>query len=270
MRTLDLIDPSKSHVRYNLSSFPDGQPHFALVDPHDLPNDEDLDVLCSIKSPADIATLGMAIDVVLASALAFDRISTSISVHIAYMLGARMDRRISPSQPFTLEVLATMTRGAFHGADRVRVLDPHSSATLELLGGAEAIHPDRLVTAAIRHFNPGTIVVPDEGAVRRTLQAIGRIGISLPVAMCEKKRDPETGNLSGFALVSGDVAGRDCLIVDDLCDGGGTFAGISAVLRERGARRVGLCVTHGIFSKGYPIHGIDASYCTDSFHLTST
>ena len=60
---------------------------------------------------------------------------------------------------------------------------------------------------------------------------------------------------------------EDYVIVDDLCDGGGTFIGIAKDLRERGARRVFLIVTHAIFSKGLePFRGLlDRVYCTNSF-----
>ena len=61
------------------------------------------------------------------------------------------------------------------------------------------------------------------------------------------------------------VANRIALIVDDICDGGGTFSGIAQVLRANGAEKIYLCVTHGIFSKGIEINGIDEIFTTDSY-----
>lgn len=275
MKFLDLMDPARSDIRYQRFTFPDGQPHFELPHPEDIGTLERVEVLCRFRSAADIVDVGLAIDVLLASALAFDHVPKSISLNVSYMLGARMDRRISPRHPFTLSVLADQLKLAAYGADAIRVLDPHSHDTLRLLtdeGDGErpvkavAIQPDRLVKHALEHFGShATIVIPDEGAVARTTAIVERLGLKNALARCVKKRDSETGKLSGFALVEGDVAGKDCLIVDDLCDGGGTFSGIAAVLLERGAKRVGLCVTHGVFSKGLPILGIDVVYCTDSF-----
>jgi ribose-phosphate pyrophosphokinase len=273
MKFLDLIDPAKSDIRYTRMTFPDGQPHFALVEPF-LTSPDVVEVLCRITSAADIVDVGLAMDALLSASMVSERVPSSISLNVAYMLGARMDRRIDPGTPYTLDVLARLLKVAASGVDIIRVLDPHSSQTLAQLWDYErdspthavAIPPDRLVKLALDHFGPdATIVVPDAGAITRTLVTVERLGLKNPIARCEKKRDPQTGNLSGFALVEGDVNGRDCLIVDDLCDGGGTFAGISDVLRARGAKRIGLCVTHGIFSKGLPIAGIDAVYCTDSF-----
>lgn len=83
-----------------------------------------------------------------------------------------------------------------------------------------------------------------------------------------KHRDVQSGQLTGFALLAGDVRGRDVLIVDDLCDAGGTFIGAAQVLRQHGARSVSLYVTHGIFSKGVEhllAQGIDNIYTTTSY-----
>lgn len=278
MKILDLTAPERSDIRYQRFSFPDGQPHFELPHPEDIGTLERVEVLCRIRSAADIVDVGLAMDVLLASSLAFDQISRSISLNVAYMLGARMDRRISPRHPFTLNVISDLLKVAAHGADRVRVLDPHSPETLRQLYDerdsespmrAEAIPPDRLVKLALEHFgDDATIVIPDAGAVTRTTAIVERLGLKNAIARCVKKRDSATGKLSGFALEEGDVAGKDCLIVDDLCDGGGTFSGIAEVLRVAGAVGVSLCVTHGVFSRGFRIPGIDRTYCTDSFGVS--
>jgi ribose-phosphate pyrophosphokinase len=62
------------------------------------------------------------------------------------------------------------------------------------------------------------------------------------------------------------IGDKDCLIVDDLCDGGYTFITLADKLRKNGARRVYLYVSHGLFSKGFPplFAKIDHIYCTNS------
>ncbi|CCJ77069.1 Ribose-phosphate pyrophosphokinase [Cronobacter muytjensii 530] len=68
--------------------------------------------------------------------------------------------------------------------------------------------------------------------------------------------------------MDGDVKDKAVLIVDDLCDAGGTFIGSAQVLRDAGARSVSLYVTHGVFSKGVENllnNGIDQLYTTTSF-----
>lgn len=65
-------------------------------------------------------------------------------------------------------------------------------------------------------------------------------------------------------IYKGDIL-EECWIVHNLCDGGGYFTDISKKLRERGAKKVGLIVAHGIFSKGLPIPGIDEIITTNSY-----
>jgi ribose-phosphate pyrophosphokinase len=97
-------------------------------------------------------------------------------------------------------------------------------------------------------WKPQTILFPDEGANRRYCDQIAG-SYDYGLAYATKKRDPLTGKLSGFEVPEIDPASR-VMIVDDICDGGGTFIGIADKLglpREQMA----LYVTHGIFSKGF-------------------
>jgi ribose-phosphate pyrophosphokinase len=75
----------------------------------------------------------------------------------------------------------------------------------------------------------------------------------------------KTGQLSGFHTNIADFEGKTCFIVDDICDGGGTFVGLAALLKSRHAGKIVLIVSHGIFSKGFDLANIDAIYTTDSF-----
>lgn len=265
MKFLDLIKPEKSDIPYTRMMFPDGQPHFRLTEP-DAIGDNPIEVLCRIKSATDILDLGLALDCLWPFALSQSNWNHVINLNVAYLLGARMDRRIDSAQPSTLFVIAAMLNGVTGMASNIRILDPHSTVSTDLVRKSQAVGASRLVKLALDHFNPeAVIVIPDAGAVTRTTAIVDRLALKNPVARCVKKRDSDTGKLSGFALKESDVSGRDCLIVDDLCDGGGTFSGIADVLHAAGADRVALCVTHGIFSKGLEIEGIDRSYCTDSY-----
>jgi ribose-phosphate pyrophosphokinase len=260
-------DDVPGDVPYQLYEFPDGQPHFKLDG--GISEWDHVQIITRIESAADVLVLGLAVDSV--RSLCKGR----ISVNIAYMLGARMDRRIAPGQPATLHVLAAMLNAACSEAHDVRILDPHSQVTLDLVNRSTAILPTRLLEVALhniatRHDSIPVVVVPDAGAVGRTRELMHAVKARNFVVNCGKKRDSETGKLSGFELLSGTegLRGEHCLIVDDLCDGGGTFAGIATVLREAGAKSVSLCVTHGIFSKDLPIQGIDHVYTTDSYSDT--
>jgi ribose-phosphate pyrophosphokinase len=80
-----------------------------------------------------------------------------------------------------------------------------------------------------------------------------------------KERDLRTGALTNFKTTSDNLEGKTCFIVDDICDGGGTFVGTAKMLKEKGAAKVVLIVSHGIFSKGSTIAEVDEIYTTDSF-----
>lgn len=92
------------------------------------------------------------------------------------------------------------------------------------------------------------IIVPDAGAAKKINAHSGGI------TFCSKTRDPITGKLSGFNVPP--VATRPhtekLILIDDICDGGGTFIGIAEKLQEyREKHKLVLYVTHGIFSKGF-------------------
>ncbi|MEL6720431.1 MAG: phosphoribosyltransferase family protein [Bacteroidota bacterium] len=61
----------------------------------------------------------------------------------------------------------------------------------------------------------------------------------------------KTGQLSDFQVYANDLNAKNCLIVDDICDGGRTFIGLAEALKHKGANRLYLAVSHGIFSYGF-------------------
>src|SRR5690606_20401798 len=106
-------------------------------------------------------------------------------------------------------------------------------------------------------YNP-IIISPDAGSNKKIKDLAkyiheldgGDTGNVITVVKCDKSRDVSTGNISGFEVYSDDLQGRDCIIVDDICDGGGTFIGLAQELEKKNAGSLYLIVTHGIFSKG--------------------
>jgi ribose-phosphate pyrophosphokinase len=271
---INLNRPERGDIAFKQFTFPDGQPHCEF-DPNSISNAAALgpiDVVTSIQSGNDLLAIGLALEA-LKSIVCNPPVR--IRLNISYLLGARMDRRIALGRPATLAVIAAMIKTWQSLLDEVRVLDVHSSMSKELLPTMTALLPDALLRFALQDLDYGKstsaskaqplLVIPDAGAVTRVLAMMERLGIEQPVARCVKKRDSQTGKLSGFELIEGDVQGRSALIVDDICDGGGTFSGISKILRAAGASKVSLCVTHGVFSKGLNIEGVDQIYCTDSY-----
>ncbi len=256
---INLNHPERGDLAVKFFRFPDGQNH-CEIDPA-LVTSSVVELIVAITSADDLLNLGLLIDA-LSSINKEPRLQ--INLNISYLLGARMDRRIAQGQPATLQVIAAILQSWSSQLSHIRILDLHSSVAHQWIKPLEILVPDSLVQVALKDEQT-VIVCPDAGAVPRTLAIIERLKLKNPVARCAKKRDSQTGKLSGFELVSGELMGKKALIVDDICDGGGTFSGIAAVLRAHGATHVDLCVTHGVFSKGIAVAGIDLIYASDSY-----
>lgn len=164
---------------------------------------------------------------------------------LPYMPGARADR----GTPFGLSVYADFVRNL--ELNQIILFDPHSGATGDELHAAAdtltIVHSDELfdqvTMRAVLNGYDG-IIAPDKGAKRRA-QAVADVA-GLPVYTATKERDEATGKLSNFQLELPEEG--KFLIIDDICDGGGTFLGLLAA-SGRGMGMVDLYVSHGVFSK---------------------
>ncbi len=165
---------------------------------------------------------------------------------LPYLPGARQDRANPTGDVgFMLQTVARMVNT--YRFDEVVVVDPHSEMAGALFDRFRPYPYERLYgllnkeTAAVDYH---AVIAPDHGAVARANLAAEVLG--LPVVQAEKTRDPADGSLSGFAVNV--EKGKHYIVVDDICDGGGTFIGLGDVIWEQGAT-ADLFVTHGIFSK---------------------
>ncbi|OIN60046.1 ribose-phosphate diphosphokinase [Arsenicibacter rosenii] len=262
MLTLNLLEPAASAIAFERFLFPDGQPHITIKT-ESLPDHRESCRIITRMANANDVLLALLVHQTL-STLGFERIELVIS----YLTGARMDRVMTNGEPFSLKVIAGIINMA--GFHKVAVFDPHSNVSTALLNRSHAIDNTRFVSDAIQNdqarFPAGNwcLVSPDAGALKKVHDVAQVIGAG-HVVECLKTRDVKTGKLSGFKVFDGDLAGKTCYIADDICDGGGTFIGIAGQLRKHNAGRVVLIVSHGIFSKGFSLAGIDAIYTTDSF-----
>jgi ribose-phosphate pyrophosphokinase len=252
------ISSRSGPIAYKSFNFSDSQPHveiqaYRIEDGH-------VWIEAPIRSGQELLEILVAKD-------ALDSMGVLTSLNIRYLLGARMDRRIGRAQPFTLQVIARLINSA--GFKKVRVLDPHSEVSLALLD-AEPMYPVHAASCVLGHYNhyDTVVVAPDSGAKDRVqrLLKLSTDGPPFTMVPCQKTREIGTGALSDFIVLDQSlVNGQKCLIMDDLCDGGATFIKLAPKLREAGARSVDLFVTHGIFSRGTRLEGIDTIYTTDSY-----
>ncbi len=203
---------------------------------------EDVFVLQSTSFPANdnIMELLIAID-------ALRRASARrITAVIPYFGYARQDRKVAPRTPISAKLVANLIVAA--GANRVLTLDLHAGQ----IQGFFDIPVDNLfaVPVFVNHIqknflNENLIVVsPDVGGLVRARSIASRISVDL--AIVDKRRP--TAGVSEVMNIIGEVEGRNCLIVDDIVDSGGTLCNAADALLERGARSVCAYITHGVLS----------------------
>lgn len=185
-----------------------------------------------------------------------------LGLFLPYFPGARQDRR--ESGPFTLKLYADAINRL--GADVVVTVDPHSDVLSALVERVQVIKPYTVMPAEVSEAPLSGWICPDAGAEKRVLDAARVLGIKT-ILHARKLRDPSTGKLSGFQCDTIPHPGR-YVVVDDICDGGGTFIGLAKALTPANKDyTLDLWVSHGIFSHG--LAGLqpyyDRIYTTDSF-----
>lgn len=162
-------------------------------------------------------------------------------LEIPYLPYARQDKDIANGATFALYAFARLLN-ALH-FNTVICTDAHSSVSSELIERLTVSYHAIEIFKAQRAVKADLFCYPDAGALKKYNALLGA-----PYVYATKERDQATGDLSGCA-VHGDVNGMCVLIVDDLCDGGGTFIALANTLNHRGALEVNLYVSHGLFTK---------------------
>ncbi|MDJ0335951.1 ribose-phosphate diphosphokinase [Salinibacterium sp. G-O1] len=165
---------------------------------------------------------------------------------------ARQDKKGRGREPISARLIADLYKAA--GADRIMSVDLHAAQIQGFFDGPV----DHLfaMPVLLKHFqeilDPSTLTVvsPDMGRVR--VADIWSDKLGAPLAIIHKRRDPLVPNQVTVHDIVGDVAGRVCLIVDDMIDTGGTILKAADALKEAGATRVVVAATHAIFSAPAP------------------
>lgn len=162
-----------------------------------------------------------------------------INLFMPYIPNARQDRVKTDEDVFTLKYFAEIINNLNFKA--VYVLDPHSAVSEALIENISIGIPDKLIKKTIEDCKPDLLFYPDEGAMKRYLGMITK-----EYAFGIKKRDWQSGKIEGLD-VCGDIEkikGKNVLIIDDICSRGGTFYHSAKKLKELGANKIYLYVTH--------------------------
>jgi len=162
---------------------------------------------------------------------------------------ARQDRKAAGREPITARLVADMLKAA--GAKRMISIDLHSGQIQGFFDGpVDHLTAMPVLEKYVRENAVEPVIVsPDAGRIKvaeRMAQHLGNIGADL--AFIYKRRPKGTTNVAEAAEVMGDVAGRTCVLTDDMIDTGGTIVAAAELLKKRGAKEVWAMATHGLLS----------------------
>ncbi len=172
-----------------------------------------------------------------------------ISVVAPFYPYARQDKKHQGREPISAKLMADLFKTA--GADRLMSVDLHASQTMGFFDGpvdhlwAMPVLVDYVRTRV--DLSNVAVVSPDAGRIRVAEKWANKLG-GCPLAFVHKTRDTTRPNVAVANRVVGDVSGRQCVLVDDLIDTGGTIAEAVKVLKGAGATDVIVVATHGVLS----------------------
>lgn len=254
MKIIDSDDYSAAGIETMF--FPGGEPHVKVPF-----FSEPLLLHLKLRTWNDVGFAALLLD-----ALARQPQNMGANVFVPYFPGARQDRTDGRAA-LTVEVMANLL-GRGHP---MTFFDTHSDVTSRHMirrGPVNELRPaDLAIPRSLADY--AGVIIPDHGAVARATAFRDRFIPDRPLIACAKKRDSQSGRLSGYEMSPLLRAGR-YIIVDDICDGGGTFNLLAKAFREdplAPRSSLELFVSHGIFSKGLDAidSAIDHIITTDSW-----
>jgi ribose-phosphate pyrophosphokinase len=168
-----------------------------------------------------------------------------VTAVIPYFGYARSDKKDRPRVPIAAKLVANLITMA--GADRILAVDLHASQ----IQGFFDIPVDHIFAAPLmvnyfkeNPFEDMVVVAPDTGGAERARAYAKRLDAGL--ALCDKRR--ERANVAEVMNIVGEVKDKNCLIIDDMCDTGGTICKVADALYKEGANRIFAGFTHAVLS----------------------
>lgn len=219
---------------YKITRFPDSQPHIKLNIKRGF---SAVSIRCAITSPEKLLLLLQTVNAIKRNG------HTLGGLMVPYLMGARYDRLMADGDSLDLEVIADLINSC--DFREVKLFDVHSDVSLALIHRSNNVDNGTLVSAYVQE--DAVLIVPDAGAAKKAERYLKWRPNITSVSHCSKSRDLNTGHIKLTVLDPGSLAGRNCVIIDDICDGGATFLSIAEQIKPA---HLTLIVSHGIFSKG--------------------
>ena len=201
--------------------------------------DEDVIILQSTTNPANeyLMELFLLADTAKRSGC------NSITAVIPYFGYSRQDRPSYEYGPISASLVARLIETS--GIDKVVTVDMHSKQSEGFFKiGVKNIDPTDLFIPVLQKNSNYITISPDIGGLPRARMLASKLGTDL--AIINKKRNPQGQCM--MSDVIGNVIGKDCIIIDDIVDTGGTLCKAAKLLMQNGARSVSACITHAVFS----------------------
>lgn len=275
MKILNLAYPEKSEIKFTISRFPDGQQDLTLLPYSEQPYaimDDEVCIFSRFNSFKDLELIICATKVLRRSWR-----NLSIKLYIPYLLGARSDRQFQEGgTSYLVDVVAPILNSL--NFKEIEVLDIHSDVAAACIPSLRSTMNKGLVRSTIDILygrdnriseDPNFVLIsPDSGATKKMYTLAKLLEFKGSIVTCSKNRGTD-GKLSHTAVpIYQEHNNKDCIIIDDICDGGATFVNIAKEIKKGAFKgKLYLIVTHGIFSKGYAelLNYFDAIYCTNSY-----
>jgi ribose-phosphate pyrophosphokinase len=232
----------ETNFHYKSFIFPCGERHIQILDIEDMPSNET--VIWEFEKNEELIEL-----LLIANALR-EMGGKLRYLDLPYVPFSRQDRVNGLGECFSLKVFCHQIN--LLRIEKVRIMDPHSDVTPALLHNCEVTPQEQIFEKYFHGMDIFNLVSPDGGALKK-IYKLASIVKPLRVIECSKIRNTATGEITGVKANCDMLGKQPCFIVDDICDGGRTFIEIAKVLKEKGAGKIVLMVTHGFFTKGLEV-----------------
>jgi len=225
--------------------FPGGEPHARIPE-----NFGDALLFLKPRTWNDVGTAACVLDALYQQGWKKHR---KVWLFCPYFPAARQDRT-DYCTPITRSIMARILG---QSVNRLYTFDLHSSPH----GMGACVHKNFMPSDMVKERSPEGfyVICPDHGAMRRAQDFADANGSRHPIIVCDKQRDFATGKFTGFKLPALPEKGAVYVIIDDICDGGGTFNLLAEAFSKDPASEgaaLALFVSHGIFSNG--LNAIDS------------
>jgi ribose-phosphate pyrophosphokinase len=256
MKVIDL----RTHENVELTLFPDNQPHIRLKN---INRGDEVHVVVPLKGSLSMMHL-------LQITNALDRIGNinKRSLFIPYLMGSRYDRIMEYGDSLDIEVVANLINSC--NFKNVVLYDVHSDVSTALIKNSINLNNEMLIRKYVENIKfygrkQGSVLIcPDAGASKKIPSYLKYGNGEFDEVVYVNKLRDKGGNLTIDVLQPEKCEGRECVIIDDICDGGGTFLGIASQINPS---NLTLIVSHAIFSKGTRqlLNKFDKIYTTNSY-----